>query len=82
MYTAEYLLSTGATLLVYPTEEAGVFDIDTDGPNLLDIEELDYKLILAPYTFIEGDANIELSLFKAQIVQWLLKLKRSTLSRP
>ncbi len=67
MYTAEYLLSTGATLLVYPTEEAGAFTINTDGPNLLDIEELDYKLILAPYTFIEGQeadseelaANIE-----------------------
>ncbi len=57
MYTAEYLLSTGATLLVYPTEAAGVFDISTDGPNLLDIEELDYKLILAPYTFIEGQGT-------------------------
>jgi len=60
MYTAEYLLSTGATLLVYPTAGAGAFNINTDGPNLLDIEELDYKLILAPYTFIEGDgANIK-----------------------
>ena len=60
MYTAEYLLSTGATLLVYPTEAAGAFTINTDGPNLLDIEELDYKLILAPYTFIEGEgANIK-----------------------
>lgn len=76
MYTAEYLLSTGATLLVYPTEEAGVFDIDTDGPNLLDIEELDYKLILAPYTFIEGqDVDSE---ELATNVKELVKLVQST----
>jgi len=67
MYTAEYLLSTGATLLVYPTEAAGVFDISTDGPNLLDIEELDYKLILAPYTFI-GDPGTNIAQL-AKLVQ-------------
>jgi hypothetical protein len=76
MYTAEYLLSTGATLLVYPTAEAGEFTISTDGPNLLDIEELDYKLILAPYTFIEGqDADSE---ELAANIEELVKLVQST----
>lgn len=76
MYTAEYLLSTGATLLVYPTEEAGEFTIDTDGPNLLDIEELDYKLILAPYTFIEGQGADSDEL--ATNIEELVKLVQST----
>jgi len=67
MYTAEYLLSTGATLLVYPTADAGAFNINTDGPNLLDIEELDYKLILAPYTFI-GDPGTNITQL-AKLVQ-------------
>ena len=76
MYTAEYLLSTGATLLVYPTEGAGAFTINTDGPNLLDIEELDYKFILAPYTFIEGqEANSE---ELAANIEELVKLVQST----
>ena len=45
----------------------GAFNINTDGPNLLDIEELDYKLILAPYTFI-GDPGTNIAQL-AKLVQ-------------
>jgi hypothetical protein len=51
LYSAEYLVTRGVSLLCYTTAVADTFSA-TDVANISDQEELNYKFIVMPYDFI------------------------------
>lgn len=64
LYTLEYLLRGGANLLVLATEVVGTFSV-TDAAKLR-VEDVTYKVALAPYHFISSSALDGLDLIIAE----------------
>lgn len=56
LYSAEYLLRAGVNLLCYAVDTPGTFDED-DAANISDLEVLDYKFIVVPYSFVSGSGE-------------------------
>jgi hypothetical protein len=56
LYSAEYLLKAGVNLLCYAVDTPGTFDED-DATNISDLEVLDYKFIVVPYSFVSGSGE-------------------------
>lgn len=57
LYSAEYLLKNGVSLLCYSTEDEGTFTSADDVPNIQDQKEYGYKLIVMPYDFVSYDSG-------------------------
>lgn len=79
LYSAEYLLNAGVSLLCYSIKTVGTV-VQEDITNISDIENLDYKMIVVPYAFVNettGDEDIGLlmSFAKTRDVEIYLDLE-------
>lgn len=57
LYVAEYLIRAGVNLLCYAQDTPGADIAAVDITNIGDIENLDYKMILVPYAFVDDDTT-------------------------